>query len=223
MVTHELCGEEFTGESWTVHREVIARLWDGDAHLIPAEHREAAHTLLGTDNLPRERPDELYLAFGRGSGKTRFLALAGTHAWAESYPGLAAGEWATISCHCPSKRQASEWLGYCAGLIRESDTLSAEVANITADTIESKHQTRLQVFSSSFRSSRGFTMPLALIDEAAFLHDEWSATPDTELRTALQGALGRAGCHGRLIVASSLHRRTGLMWQMHRDHFGKAA
>ena len=42
MTTSELCGEEFTGESWTVHREVIARLWDGDGHLIPAEHQATA-------------------------------------------------------------------------------------------------------------------------------------------------------------------------------------
>src|SRR5262249_21945918 len=99
----------------------------------------------------------------------------------------------------------------------------AEIASVTSDTIESRHFTRLQVFSSNFRSARGFTMPLALIDEAAFLRDEFSATPDTELRTALLGALGRPSCPARLIVASSLHRRAGLMWDVWREHFGKVA
>jgi hypothetical protein len=222
MCNPDLCGEEFTGPSWTVHREVLARLWDGDP--IPPEYHAIAHQLLGCERLPSGRPDELYLAFGRGSGKTRFLALAAVHAWAESYPLLAPGEVATIACHCPSKRQANEWLGYAQGLIEESEVLSAEMANITADTIDSKHRTRLQVFSSNHRNSRGFTMPLAIIDEAAWLTDELSARPDTELRTSLQGTLGRPSCPGgRLIVASSLHRRAGLMWQIWREHYGKVA
>jgi hypothetical protein len=29
MTTPDLCGSEFTGPTWTVHREVLARLWDG--------------------------------------------------------------------------------------------------------------------------------------------------------------------------------------------------
>lgn len=223
MTTPELCGEEFTGDTWAVHREVLARLWDGDAHLVPDEYRQVAQQLLGSELLPTEPPDEMYLGFGRRSGKTRFEAVAGVHAWAEDYSerGLAVGEWATISCHCVDKKQARTWFEYCKGLIETSPILSAEVDNITAESIESKHHTRLEVFTSNFRSARGYTMPLAIIDEAAFLRDEFSSTPDMELRRALLPAL--ATLHGRLLVASSLHRRSGLMYDMHRKHFGKAA
>jgi hypothetical protein len=77
------------------------------------------------------------------------------------------------------------------------------------------------VFTANFRSARGYTMPLAIIDEAAFLRDEYSSTPDIELRRSLLPAL--ATLHGRLLVASSLHRRAGLMYDMHRKHFGKVA
>jgi hypothetical protein len=62
---------------------------------------------------------------------------------------------------------------------------------------------------------------LAIVDECAFLRDENSAAPDKELRNALLPAL--ATLQGRLLVASSLHRRSGLMWDMHRKHYGKAA
>jgi hypothetical protein len=41
-----------------------------------------------------------------------------------------------------------------------------------------------------------------------------SAQPDIELRRALLPAL--ATLHRRLLVASSLHRRSGLMWDVHR-------
>jgi hypothetical protein len=220
----DLTGSEFIGPSWTVHREVIARLWDGDTDLIPPEHHAVALKLLGTDQLPPPgMPAEMYLAFGRRSGKTRLEAAAGVHAWAEDYRdrGLSLGEWATISCHCVDKRQARTWFEYCKGLIEASPLLCAEVSNITAESIESKHNTRLEVFTSNFRSARGYSMPLAIIDEAAFLRDEFSAQPDAELRRALLPAL--ATLHGRLLIASSLHRRSGLMWDMHRKHYGKAA
>ena len=225
MTTPALCGDEFLGESWSVHREVLARLWDGDGHLIPSEYLDTAYQLLGCEVLPTDVPTELYLAAGRGSGKTRFEAVAGVHAWAQDYRprGLAPGAWATISCHCPSRKQAGEWLAYCKGLIESSPILSAAVTNITSECIESAHQTRLEVMVSNYRSVRGFTMALAIIDEAAYLHDEFSAVPDVELRRALLPALARLRPAGRLLVSSSLHRRAGLMWEMHRRHYGKVA
>lgn len=223
MTSPDLCGAEFTGPSWAVHREVLARLWDGDPDLIPPEHHATARQLLGCELPQPGPPAELYLAFGRRSGKTRFEAVAGVHAWAEDYRerGLSLGEWATISCHCVDKRQARTWFEYCKGLIEASPILSAEVENITAESIESRHFTRLEVFTSNFRSARGYSMPLAICDEAAFMRDELSAQPDVELRRALLPAL--ATLHGRLLVASSLHRRSGLMWDMHRKHYGKVA
>jgi hypothetical protein len=226
LTTPELCGDEFTGESWAAHREVIARLWDGDTHLIAPEYHALACELLGCETLPEPgEPAEMYLGFGRRSGKTRLEAAAAVHAWAEpDYRdrGLATGEWATISIHAVDKRQAGIAFGYCEGLIRASQVLSAELLkDPTSSVIESKHQTRIEIFSSNFRAARGFSMPLAIIDEAAFLRDEFSATPDMELRRAILPAL--ATLRGRLLVASSLHRRAGLMYEMHRKHFGKAA
>ena len=223
MTDPDLCGDEFADESWAVHRDVIARLWDGDADQLTSEQRDIARQLLGSEQLPTSAPDEMYLAFGRRSGKTRFEAVAGVHAWAKDYrpQGLAVGEWATISCHCVDRKQARTWFGYCLGLIEASSTLSAEISNTTADSIESKHFTRLEVFTANFRTARGYTMPLAIVDEAAFLRDEFSATPDMELRRALLPAL--ATLHGRLLVASSLHRRAGLMYEQHKRHFGRVA
>jgi hypothetical protein len=176
----------------------------------------------------------MYLAFGRGCGKTTFEAIAAVHAWATDYrrrpeeserlPGrLAPGAWATIPCSSVTTDQTREWLAYCRGIIEGSPVLSAAMAKATADCIESTHFTRLEVFTSSFRSVRGYTVPLAIIDEASFLRDEFSATPDVELRTALLPALGRLMPRGRLLVSSTLHRRAGLMWEMHRRHYGKVA
>jgi hypothetical protein len=225
MTDPDMCGQEFLGESWAVHREVIARLWDGDTDLIPPEYHAIACHLLGVEYLPeRGEPAEMYLGFGRRSGKTRFEAAAAVHAWAQDHRGrgLSLGEWATISIHAVDKRQAGVAFGYCEGLIQASPVLRAWLSGPpTASAIESVHQTRIEIFSSNFRSARGYSMPLAIIDEAAWLRDEFSATPDTELRRALLPAL--ATLRGRLLVASSLHRRAGLMYEMHRKHYGKVA
>lgn len=223
MLNPDLCGSEFLGESWRVHTEVLARIYDGDAHLIPTDLRPIAYQLLGCEVLPTEAPSEMYMGFGRRSGKTRFEAAAAVHAWATDYRerGLATGETATISCTAADRKQAKTWLSYCLGLIDASPVLRQAVAGTTAESIESVHRTRLEVFAANFRTVRGYSIPLSIIDEASFLRDENSASPDIELRRALLPAL--ATLNGRLLVCSSLHRRAGLMYQMHRKYFGKVA
>lgn len=221
MTDPDLCSDQFAGPSWEAHR-VIARLWDGDSSLLTPEQQVLARQLIGCDQLPTSAPDEMFLGFGRRSGKTRFLAAAGMHAWAQDYTHLLApGEWATISIHCVDKAQARNCFGYCEGIIESSKMLAAEVTKSGAESIESAHRTRLEVHSASFRAIRGYTLALAIIDEAAFLRDESSASPDVELYRSLLPAL--ATLRGRLIVASSLHRKVGLMFDKYRKHFGKVA
>ena len=67
---------------------------------------------------------------------------------------------------------------------------------------------------------RGYTVPLAILDEAAFMRDDRSAVPDIELARALKPAL--MTLNGRLMVISSPHRKTGLLWTKYRDHYGSA-
>ena len=228
MLDAALCGDAFRGPSWETWR-IIARLYDGDSELLTGEQQAIARELLGRAQLPTEAPRELFVGAGRRSGKTRFDALLAVHAAAEDYtvrlkpdgtPLLAPGEWATVSCHCVDKRQARTWFGYCEGLIEGSALLGSEVSNKTAEAIEFSHRTRIEVHTSSFRAIRGYSIALAVIDEAAYLRDESSATPDLELYRALKPAL--ATLNGRLVVTSSLHRKTGLMWKMHRENFGAA-
>jgi hypothetical protein len=217
----ELCAATFAGQSWDTWR-VVARLWDGDAALLTLEEQKVASQLIGGQPLPSSAPQELVIGAGRRSGKTRFDALLGVHAASTDYRDrLAPGEWATVSCHCVDKRQARTWFAYCQGLIDASAMLTAEVRNITAEAIEFNHRTRLEVHTASFRSIRGYSLALAIIDEAAYLRDLNSALPDLELYRALRPAL--ATLQGRLVVTSSLHRKTGLMWKKHREFYGAAA
>jgi hypothetical protein len=60
---------------------------------------------------------------------------------------------------------------------------------------------------------------LACIDEAAFLRSEESATPDVECARALLPGLTTTG--GMLVIMSSPYRQAGLLFQRHRDFWGK--
>lgn len=217
MVDPALCGSEFAGPSWATWR-VIARLLDGDAHLLSADELALAQALTGRQTFPTVPPPELFVGCGRRAGKTRFSAILAVHAAAQTYSALGRGEQATVAIVAPDRRQARLAFDYAAGLVTSSDILRAELTRQTTETLEFRHNTRLEVHTGSFRSVRGYSMALAIVDEASFLRDENSAVPDIELARALRPALATLG--GRLIVISSPHRRTGLLYEGYQKYFG---
>jgi hypothetical protein len=78
----------------------------------------------------------------------------------------------------------------------------------------------IEVRTASFRSVRGYTVLAAILDEVAFLRSEESASPDTELLTALLPAL--ATCPGSLLMAiSTPYAKSGVLWQALKEFFGK--
>lgn len=221
MTNRSLCGTQFLGESWAAWR-VIARLYDGDAALLTAEQQALARELTGLEELPQTAPRVLGIGAGRRSGKTRFTSVISCHAAAQDYRDrLAPGETAIVACVAPDRRQARQLFDYCRGLVDASAILKAELVGETADSLEFAHRTRLEIKTGSYRTVRGFTMPLAVIDEAAFLRDETSANPDVELARALVPSLKTLS--GRLVVISSLHRKRGLMYDLYKRYYGMKA
>jgi hypothetical protein len=220
----DFCGDRFAGQSWDAHR-VIWRLYDGDADLLTDAQKEIAYELLGCRCLPSGAPQELFVGAGRRCGKNSENALFSVHAAAKNYQKpegpLDPGQWATAACCCPTRKQAKEWLNSCLGIIENSRLLASEVSSVTEDTIEFKHSSRLTVLSSNFRALRSYSLSCMVIDEAAYLMDEGSASPDVEVyRTARAGL---ATLKGPLIVTSSHHRKAGLMYDKYCTHYGKVA
>lgn len=219
MAARDLCGSEFMQPSWDVWRGPVAALYDGDATELSAEHQALALKLTGRTTLPTEPPRELYVGAGRRSGKTRFASVLGVHAAAQDYRNrLAPGEVATVALVAPDRKQAGLLLDYCRGIVEGSEVMRSELVRETAESLEFAHRTRIEVHTGSFRSVRGYTMALAVIDEAAFLRDESSAVPDIELARALRPALLTMG--GRLVVISSPHRKVGLMYDAFKRYYG---
>jgi hypothetical protein len=221
MTNEALCGREFLAPSWSTWR-VIARLIDGDAHLLTGEEQALALKLTGRTKLPTSAPRELYVGAGRRSGKSRFGALVAVWLASQEYPQLAAGEAAVVVDVAPDRRQAEIDLSYSRGLVEGSEALSDELASApTQDTITFKHRTQLEIATASFRTVRGRTLAGAVVDESAFLRSDESALPDLELARALRPAL--LTLNGLLLVISSPHRKVGLLHDGYKRYYGNDA
>jgi hypothetical protein len=76
------------------------------------------------------------------------------------------------------------------------------------------------VATNSYRSIRGRTILAAVFDEIAFWRDEESAVPDVEVAAAVAPGLARMP-DSMSILISTAHRRSGLLYQRFKEHFGK--
>jgi hypothetical protein len=83
----DLAGAEFLADNWATWR-IIARLIDGDAHLLTTEEQALALQLTGGTVLTTTAPREVYVGAGRRSGKSRFGALVAVWLAAQEYPQL---------------------------------------------------------------------------------------------------------------------------------------
>jgi hypothetical protein len=220
MTNPALAGAEFSGPSWATWR-IIARLIDGDGHLLDADDAALALKLTGRTVLPTVAPREVYVGAGRRGGKSRFGALVSVWLLAQTYPQLASGETAVVAHVAPDRAQAQIDLEYVAGLVEASDLLKAELVNRTSDALEFRHSTRLEVATASYRTVRGRSLAGTVIDESAFLRADDSALPDQELYRAVKPAL--MTLKGLLLVISSPHRKMGLLYQAHEKYFGNDA
>jgi hypothetical protein len=215
MVDPRFCGDEFTGPSWASWR-IVARLFDGDSALLTASEMELAKALTGRQTFPTTAPPELFIGAGRRSGKTRFASMLAVWAAAQSYD-LPPGGFAIAAVVAPDRKQANLAFSYARGLVMASSILREEVVRETADSLEFKHRTRLEIHTGNFRAVRGYSTCLAICDESAFFQDADGRDNDVELVRALRPALATLG--GSLVVISSPHRRRGVLFDAYEKFF----
>ncbi len=214
-----LLGRTFGGPTFANWR-TVAKILDG----LPLEPVELAlyRELTGRDE-PAEVPfREAYLIKPRRAGGTLFAAAAGLHAALQDYRDrLGPGEVATVALIASDRRQARQLTNYVKGLIADSPVIAAEVMNETLETVTFAHRCQLEVHTTSFRSTRGYSYAAVILDELAFFRDEFSANPDVELIRAVRPGLSNLG--GRLLGLSSPHARRGHLFDMFTRHYGKGS
>lgn len=192
---------------------------------VPDEMQEVVRHHTGRTDLPViGKPfTEAALICGRRSGKSRMLATTAVHlAICRDYAlYLAPGELATIAIIASDRRQARTIFRYVDALLRETPMLKPLIVESTAETITLSNRVQIEIATNNFRVTRGYTFAAVLLDEVAFFRDadSGSVNPDEELYRALRpGMLTIPGAV--LLSASSPYRKKGILWNLHKRHFG---
>jgi hypothetical protein len=212
----QLLGNVLAGESWLAWRVLLIA---GMGEPLDDAERPVFTKLTSRETEPLQRIEEAAFVIGRRGGKSRAMATLAAYIAGLCTHNLVKGETGVLLCIAPDQRQASIVLEYAAAAFDQSPILKQLVANRTADTLELTNKVRIEVRSASFRRLRGPTYIGVIADEAAFWYsDEFSANTDSEILNAVRPGLATTG--GPLVIASSPYARRGVLWEIHRRHYG---
>jgi hypothetical protein len=206
---------EFLAASWRGWRSIAAALFGETPEDVAFLHRATGRTVFP------DRVLAFFAAFGRGTGKTRFaVAMLATYFAVGRVYRLAPGEQVFIEIVSPTKKQSGIAFRYIVGLLKSVPTFGAMIVRETSDSVELSNGVVIETGTPDYRSIRGRSVVLAVIDEGSFLPTDDSATPDTELLRALRPALARVP-GSLLIFVSSPYSQKGELFRAFQKHWGK--
>ncbi|WP_447979027.1 hypothetical protein [Candidatus Nitrospira bockiana] len=178
--------------------------------------------LTGRQHGPTSPAEEAWLVVGRRGGKSFIVALIAVYLAAfrsyEQY--LQRGERGTVVVIATDRRQARIVMRYVLTLIDQVPMLADLVMRKEAESIDLSNRITIEIHTASFRTVRGYTIVAAILDEIAFWFGEDYANPDSEIVAAVRPAM--ATIPGALLLGlSSPYRRSGVLYEAYRRHFGQ--
>ena len=208
----------FTGSSWATWRSILKATFAEP--LNRAERR--AFRSVAERKPPKHRVRELVAIAGRGAGKDSVASLIAIYIAISFDPRgkLRPGEKAVVMCLAVDRHQARIVFDYIRGYFEQVPALAAMVVSIGSESIDLKSGVVIEVLANNFRSVRGRSLLCCIFDECAFWRDENSATPDVETHAAVSPGLARVP-GSMLILISTAHKRSGLLYQRWKDYFGR--
>ena len=182
----QVFGPFFRGPTWVVWRVFLAALFG-----LPLTPEQLAlyskHT--GRSTPPTQPLHEAWLCIGRRGGKSFILACIAVFiaCFRDWRPHLAPGERGTIMIIAADSRQARVIMRYCLGMLEGGADAGATDRERDARERQPAQSHRHRGSHRSFRSTRGYTIIAALLDEIAYWPtDEGSAQPDVEVINAIK-------------------------------------
>jgi hypothetical protein len=164
----------------------------------------------------------LWLVIGRRGGKSFAMALIAVYlaVFRDWCKYLSPGERAIVLLVAADREQAKILHRFCQGILGPP-ILQSSVLNVTASEIELKGGVTIEVVTRSYRSVRGRSVAVAILDELAFWRDDDSANPDSEVLNAVRASMATFGSDAMVIAGSSPYARRGVLWDAFRRWFGK--
>lgn len=208
----------FTGPSWNAWRSILR----GAFALPMTEADRATFRELAQRDPPARRVKELWIVAGRRAGKDSIASMlaAYTGAFIDYRSSVRPGEIASVLCLAVDRPQARIVLNYTRAFFQRIPALHAMVTRETADGFELNNAAEILISTNDFRAVRGRTIALAIFDECAFWRDENSSSPDRETYNAVLPSLATLP-NALLVGISSPYRKSGLLHDKYRRHFGK--
>jgi hypothetical protein len=164
----------------------------------------------------------LWLVVGRRGGKSFAMAIIAVFlaCFREWTVKLSPGERAVVLLVASDREQSKILIRYIKGIF-ESQLLGNMVQAATADSIELRGNVTIEVVTRSYRSVRGRSVCVAILDELAFWRDDTSANPDSEVLNAIRASMATFGHDGMVIAASSPYARRGVLWDSYKRFHGQ--
>jgi len=168
---------------------------------------------------PVEPFKEVFLIVGRRGGKSLVASLILTYlaAFVDWSGKLAPGEVGTLMLLASDKRQARVCFSYITAFFK-TPMLKSLVANELKESLHLKNGIVIEIHTSSFKATRGYTLCAVLADEVAFWLSE-GTNPSAEVLNALRPGLATTG--GLLLAISSPYGKSGPLYENFCAHFGK--
>jgi hypothetical protein len=211
-----LLGSVLAGDSWRGWRCLLIAAM---GEVLTDAERAIFTALTGREREPLQRVDELVAVIGRRGGKSRAMATLACYIAGLCKHDLVRGEKGVLLQIAPDQRQAGIGLSYAEAALEQSPILHQLVAGRSSDVLELTNGVNIEVRAASFRRLRGPTYVAVISDEAAFWYsDELSANADVEILNAVRPGLATTG--GPLIIASSPYAKRGVLWEVHKRHYG---
>lgn len=209
----------FQGASWDGWRSVLKA-----AYALPMSEAEVSFfkSIAGDRKPPGKQVKELWCVAGRRAGKDSIasLVVAFSAALFSGQHALRHGERATVLCLAVDREQASIILGYVKSYFQNIPPFQAMVERETINGLELSNAVDIVVATNSYRSVRGRTILVAVLDEVAFWQDENTAKPDIATYAAI--VPGMATLPGAMLIGiSTPHKRSGLLFSKWKAHFGQ--
>jgi len=175
----------------------------------------------GRATLPSKPFREGWVAVGRKGRKSSTAGALAVYAAIWGQRKRAPGETLRVVVIALSKDQAKLVLDYAHAVLQSRPGLARLVVSRDSETIRLSNGTEIAAFPNSYRLVRGPTICCAILDEVAvWWSDVLAANPDVEIYRSLKPAMITQP--GSLLIGlSSPYAKKGLLYEKHRDHYGR--
>lgn len=171
---------------------------------------------------PAEQVQECWFVVGRRGGKSFIVALIAVFlaCFRDYREHLGPGERGVIMVIATDRKQARVVMRYVTAMVRSVPMLETMILRQDAESVDLNNHVTIEITTASYRTIRGYTVLTCVFDEIAFWRSEDSANPAEEIYAAVQPAT--ATVPGAMIIGlSSPYKRSGLLHENYRRHFGQ--